>query len=77
MPLATDCPPVSGIVEECFPIEALRDSQAFFDAVGDAQEYRRRVTLMRQSSAKFIDFDRLDVIATSEYLLHSAVEPGL
>ncbi len=77
MPLATDCPPVSGIVEECFPIEAMRDSQVFFDAVGDAQEHRRRVALMRQSSAKFIDFDRLDVIATSEYLLHAALEPRL
>ena len=77
MPLAADCPPVSGIVEECFPIEAMRDSRVFFDAVGNPQEYRRRVALMTRSSAKFIDFDRLDVIATSEYVLHSAVEPRL
>jgi hypothetical protein len=77
MPLARDCPPVSGIVEECFPTEALRDRAVFFDAVGDPAELRRRVQLMQQSSAKFIDFDRLDVIATSEYVLHSATEPDL
>jgi hypothetical protein len=77
LPLAADCPPVSGIVEECFPMEAMRDPQAFFDAPGDPAEYRRRAQLMQQSCAKFIDFDRLDVIATSEYLLHAVPEPPL
>jgi len=77
MPLSSDGPPFSGIVEECFPIEAMRDPQVFFDAVGDPKEYQRRVGLMVQSSGKFIDFDRLDVIATSEYMLHSAAEPKL
>lgn len=77
LPLAEDCPPWAGIVEECFPTAALGDSQAFFDAVGDPVEHRRRTQLMRQSSAKFIDLDRLDVIATSEYLLQAAAEPGL
>ena len=32
---------------------------------------------MMDSCAKFIDFDRIDVIATSEYPLHSHDEPGL
>ena len=31
---------------------------------------------MMQSCAKFIDFDRIDVIATSEYRLHDAPEPA-
>lgn len=77
MPLAADCPPVAGIVEECFPIEGLRDATAFFGAVGDPVEFARRTQLMQQSSRKFIDFDRLDVIATSEYVLHSMAEPRL
>ncbi|MGD9598384.1 MAG: hypothetical protein AB7G76_12440 [Steroidobacteraceae bacterium] len=77
MPLAADCPPVAGIVEECFPIEGLRDPHAFFGSGGDAQELQRRTARMRASTAKFIDLDRLDVIATSEYLLHAAREPGL
>lgn len=77
LPLAADCPPFSGIVEECFPIEAMRDPQVFFGAPGDAAEFQRRAQLMQQSCAKFIDFDRLDVIATSEYVLHAEAEPAL
>jgi hypothetical protein len=77
MPLAADCPPFAGIVEECFPIEAMRDPAVFFDAAGDPARFRRHTQLMRQSSAKFIDLDKLDVIATSEYLLHSAADPRL
>ncbi|HVN43033.1 MAG TPA: hypothetical protein VMT50_09640, partial [Steroidobacteraceae bacterium] len=77
MPLAADGPPFAGIVEECFPIEAMRDARVFFDAVDDAAEFKRRVGLMRESSAKFIDLDRLDVIATSEYQLDPAAEPRL
>lgn len=77
LPLAADCPPFSGIVEECFPMEAMRDPQVFFDAPGDPAEFQRRAQLMQQSCVKFIDFDRLDVIATSEYILHDAAEPAL
>lgn len=77
MALAADCPPVAGIVEECFPVEAMRDAAVFYDAVGNPEELRRRMQVMGRSSAKFIDFDKLDVIATSEYLLHCAPEPGL
>lgn len=77
LPLAADCPPFGGIVEECFPMEAMRDPQVFFDAPGDAAELQRRALRMQHSCAKFIDFDRLDVIATSEYVLHDAAEPAL
>lgn len=76
LPLAADCPPFSGIVEECFPMEAMRDPQVFFDAPDDPAEFQRRAQLMQQSCVKFIDFDRLDVIATSEYLLHPDDEPA-
>jgi hypothetical protein len=77
MPLAADCPPFDGIVEESFPTEALRDPAAFFGAHGDPDELKRRMKLMRQSSARFIDLDRLDVIATSEYLLDPVAGPSL
>jgi len=77
MPLARDAPPFSAIVEECFPPEALRDPQAFYDAVGDEVKHQRHLALMMASCAKFIDFDRIDVIATSEYPLHAAHEPAL
>lgn len=77
MPLTAGAPPWRGIIEEGFPIEAMRDSQAFYDAVGNEEEHQRRLGIMMASSAKFIDFDRIDVIATSEYMLHSAHEPKL
>jgi len=75
--LTPNAPPYAGIVEESFPLEAMRDSQAFYGCVGDEAEHQRRLALMMQSSARFIDFDRIDVIATSEYMLHSRQEPRL
>lgn len=77
MPLTADAPPWRAIVEECFPLEALRDSQAFYGAVGDERKHQRHLQLMMESCGKFIDFDRIDVIATSEYLLHQEREPSL
>jgi hypothetical protein len=77
MPLTPGAPPFRGIVEECFPPEALRDSQAFYNAVGDEARHQRHQQRMMESCAKFIDFDRIDVIATSEYRLHSGHEPAL
>jgi hypothetical protein len=77
MPLSAGAPPFRGIVEECFPPEALRDSQAFYNAVGDEARHQLHQQRMMESCAKFIDFDRIDVIATSEYRLHGGHEPAL
>ena len=77
MPLTQGAPPFRGIVEECFPPEALRDSQAFYNAVGDEARHQSHQQRMMASCAKFIDFDRIDVIATSEYRLHGGHEPAL
>lgn len=77
MPLTPAAPPFRGIVEECFPPEAMRDSQVFYNAVGDEARHQRHQKLMMDSCAKFIDFDRIDVIATSEYRLHRGHEPAL
>jgi len=77
LPLSADAPPFRGIVEECFPPEAMRDSQAFYAAVGDEPRHQRHLARMMESCAKFIDFDRIDVIATSEYRLAPAWEPAL
>jgi hypothetical protein len=77
MPLTPAAPPFAAIVEEGFPPAALRDSQAFYAAVGDEAKHQRHMQLMMESCAKFIDFDRIDVIATSEYQLHHEGEPAL
>ncbi|MBS0366877.1 MAG: EthD domain-containing protein [Proteobacteria bacterium] len=77
MPLTANAPPFAGIVEEGFPPQALRDSQAFYGSTGDEALHQQRLQLMMASCAKFIDFDRIDVIATGEYLLHADPEPRL
>jgi hypothetical protein len=77
MPLTAGAPPFRGVVEEGFPLAAMRDAQAFYDAAGDEARHQRHAGRMMESCAKFIDFDRIDVIATSEYRLHSGHEPGL
>jgi hypothetical protein len=74
MPLAKELPAFRGIVEECFPLEAMRDIRAFYDAPGDEATFERNAARMMQSCALFIDFDRIDVLPTSEYMLHSLPE---
>lgn len=55
------------IVEECFPEQAMVDSQVFYNAKGDADKCQRNMQKMIESCSKFIDFDEIDVIPTSEY----------
>lgn len=77
MPLTPDAPAWRGIVEEGFPAEAMRDLRVFYDAVGNESEFERNLALMMESCGRFLDPDGVDVIATSEYILHPHVEPGL
>jgi len=65
--LTHGAPDWHAIVEECFPIGALTDPQVFFDAVGDPQKYQANLDRMMQTCGRFIDFDKIDVILTSEY----------
>jgi EthD domain len=74
MPLEAELPPFRGIVEECFPMAAMRELRAFYDAADDETKFRKNVALMMESCARFIDMDRIDVLATSEYMLHSRPE---
>lgn len=75
MPLGPGLPPFRGIVEECFPLAAMRDLHAFYDAVGDEAKFQRHLGLMMESCGRFIDLNAIDVLPTSEYLLHSQPEP--
>lgn len=67
--LSDDAPPLDALVEEGFPIAALTDPQAFYAAVGDEQKYRRHLKMMMDSCNRFIDFDRIDSMPTSEYIV--------
>lgn len=66
-PLTDDAPDYDAFVEECFPIEALTDSHAFFDAVGDQAKFEANLNAMMDSCGRFIQFGRIDIIPTSQY----------
>jgi EthD domain len=66
-PLTEGAPDCAAFVEECFPIEALTDPHAFFDAVGDPAKFEANLATMMDSCGRFIQFGRIDIIPTSQY----------
>lgn len=66
--LTADAPAFDGIVEETFPIEALSDPKAFFNAESD-EEYEANFGRMIESVGRFLDNDPIEVTQTSEYYL--------
>ncbi len=67
LPLTHGAPRLDAIVEECFPPAAMSDPQAFFDALGDEEKFQRNLTAMLDSCKRFLDFDKIDVVPTSQY----------
>jgi hypothetical protein len=63
--------PYVSMVEECFPTDAMDHTELFFDAVGDEAKFKRNTAAMAESCARFIDFDGIDVIPTSQYVIRS------
>jgi hypothetical protein len=57
------------IVEENFPPEAMTDREAFYAASGNPALKAEREKRMIDSCLRFIDFDRIDCIPTSEYVV--------
>lgn len=68
-PLSLGAPVIDAIVEECFPAAAMTDPHAFFDAVGDDSMLKRNIDSMMESCNRFIDFDKIDVVPTSQYVI--------
>lgn len=66
-PISLGNPPYVAIVEECFPIAALTDPLAFFDAAGDADRFKANLDRMMESCDRFIDRGTIDVIPTGQY----------
>jgi hypothetical protein len=70
--LSYAAPPVHAMIEENFPPEAMTSDFAFYGVEeGDQEGLARHSGAMMESVARFIDFDRIDVIPMSEYLLKS------
>ncbi|MEH6589859.1 MAG: hypothetical protein V7746_06385 [Halioglobus sp.] len=65
--LTAGAPDIDAIVEENFPHAAISNRAAFYDALDNEALYRQRETTMIESCARFIDFDKMDCIPTSEY----------
>lgn len=50
----------------------MTDPMAFFDAPGDEAKFQQNLAAMMDSCNRFIDFDKLDVLPTSQYVLKAA-----
>ena len=70
-PLTYAAPPYDAIVEEHFPAEAMTDQAVFYNAVGDDAKRKANRKAMNDSIARFIDFDKIDVVPMSEYTMRS------
>ena len=68
-PLTHAAPVYDAMIEECFPAAAMTDPHAFYDAKGDEQKYQQNYKTMMESVGRFIDFDKLDVLPTSQYVI--------
>lgn len=66
-PLTDNAPPFVGIVEECFPPEAMTDPPTFFNATDDKEKFTRNLAAMMASCERFITPGTIDVFATSQY----------
>jgi hypothetical protein len=65
--LTDGAPDYVAVMEECFPMAAATDLQAFFDAVGDEAKLARRMAAMSDSCDRFMD-GAAPVAWTAEYL---------
>lgn len=74
-PVTDGAAPISAIVEELFPIEAISSLHAFFGATDDA-ELQRRLTKMVASTAAFGASTNIDAVPTSRYLFRSPFLPA-
>jgi hypothetical protein len=63
---SADAPDLHAMIEESFPPQAMTSDMAFYGASNQAQ-LDENMAAMMQSCARFIDFDRIDVIPMSEY----------
>jgi len=69
--LTEGAPEAHAIVEENFPEDALHSDHAFYAAADDDTLSRHQQAMM-ESCGRFIDFTRIDVLPTSEYLSQPA-----
>ena len=67
--MAADTPGCFAVVEENFPPEAMASDHAFYATGGDEALLQKNMNAMIESCTRFIDFQKIDVIPMSEYLI--------
>ena len=68
--LQADAPVFHAMIEENFPPEAMQSDHAFYGVGEDDDEgLKANLGAMLESCSRFIDFDKIDVIPMSEYVL--------
>jgi hypothetical protein len=65
--LTIGAPPLDGIVEECYPIEALTDHLVYWRANGSEETFQANLKKELDNVARFIDGDSTTVFVTSQY----------
>lgn len=73
--LSEDSPLCDAIVEEHFPPEAMDSDHAFYATGGDEALLQQHMTAMIESCTRFIDFEHINVVPMSEYLLKPFAGP--
>jgi hypothetical protein len=67
--LTNGAPPLDGIVEECYPMEALTDHLVYWRANGSEEIFQANLKRELDNVARFIDADSTTVFVTSQYRL--------
>ena len=73
--LSENAPACHALVEENFPPEAMTSDHAFYATDGNEEILRQHMTAMMESCSRFIDFEKIDVIPMSEYLIKPLLRP--
>ena len=65
--LTVGAPPLDGIVDECYPIEALTDHLVYWKANGSEEVFQAHLKREMDNVARFIDGDTVSAFVTSTY----------
>jgi hypothetical protein len=65
--LTVGAPPLDGIVDECYPIEALTDHLVYWKAHGSEETFQAHLKREMDNVARFIDGDTVSAFVTSTY----------
>lgn len=66
-PVTHGAPPCDAIVEECLYEEAITDGRYRFRGA-TFEERQQNARIFLENTAKMVDFDKIDVIGTSQYV---------